>query len=356
MGGGRLLERDAVLDNLRRTLADALAGRGRLVFVAGEAGVGKSASVRGFCDEASASVPVLWGGCDALFTPRPLGPFLDIAEEAGGELPTAVEKGAACGRCRPSAGAAGPRAPTIVVVEDVHWADEATLDVLRLLGRKLGQTPLLVLATYRDEELDRVHPLRIVLGELATYPYVERVQIPPLSPEAVAELAASAEVDAIELHQLTGGNPFFITEVLASGSGAIPSTVRDAVLARAARLTGAARGVLDAVAIAPPHVELWLLEALAGEEVTALEECLSSGMLVQRARAVEFRHELARLAIEETLEPRRRLSLHRRALAALAEPRAAHPILRGSRTTPMPPMMSTPCSATRLLRQVAPRR
>jgi DNA-binding CsgD family transcriptional regulator/tetratricopeptide (TPR) repeat protein len=322
--GARLLERETVLGGLRETLDEVLAGRGRLVLVGGEAGAGKSAAVRTFCEEARASVQVLWGGCDALFTPRPLGPFLDIAEEAGGELQAAIDGGP------PEVVGAllrlvGPGSATILVLEDVHWADEATLDALRLLARRVGHAPLLVLATYRDDELDRVHPLRIVLGELATRPQVERLTVPPLSPHAVAELAAPREVDAVELHRLTGGNAFFVTEVLASGNGAIPPTVRDAVLARAARLTDAARALLDAVAIAPPRVELWLLEQLAGEHVHSLEECLASGMLVEGQRAIEFRHDLARLAVEESLEPRRRLTLHRKALAALCEPQAGAP-------------------------------
>jgi DNA-binding CsgD family transcriptional regulator len=312
-----LLERETVLAGLRQALEETLKGRGRMVLAVGEAGVGKSAVVRDFCDHARGSARAFWGGCDPLFTPRPLGPFLDIAEEAGGDLQGAVEQGppeVAGALLRASV----PRSATIVVVEDVHWADEATLDVLRLLGRRLPRAPLLVVATYRDDELDRVHPLRIVLGELATHPHVERLPVLPLSPEAVAELADSSGVDAVELHRLTGGNPFFVTEVLASGEGAIPSTVRDAVLARAARLTACARSLLDVVAIAPPRVELWLLEILADRDVSALEECLASGMLIERAGSIEFRHELARLAIEESLEPRRRLGLHRTALAALA--------------------------------------
>jgi DNA-binding CsgD family transcriptional regulator/tetratricopeptide (TPR) repeat protein len=316
---GRLLERDAVLVALRTSLVEVSAGHGRLVLVAGEAGVGKSTVARIFGEEASASARVLWGSCDALFTPRPLGPFLDIADDARGGLETAVEQGP------PEVVSALLRLPrsksaTVVVVEDVHWADEASLDTLRLLVRKLARAPLLVLATYRETELDRVHPLRILLGELATLAHVERLTIHPLSVEAVAQLAGPAGVDAGELHRLTGGNPFYVTEVLASGEGAIPATVRDAVLARAARLSDEARDVLDAVAIVPPQMELWLLEALAGEHLPALEECLSSGMLVESGTAVGFRHELARLAIEESLSPQLRLRLHRRTLAALTRP------------------------------------
>lgn len=304
--GSRLLEREAVLDALSEQLELARAGRGRLVLVSGEAGVGKSAVVRELCAR-TGDVRVLRGACDPLFTPRPLGPFHD--------LDAALDGGAA----EVAAGllAAGP---AIVVLEDIHWADEATLDALRLLARKVGAAPLLVVATYRDDELDRTHPLRIVLGELATRPDVARVAVSPLSADAVAELASAADVDAVALHRLTGGNPFFVTEVLAAGTGAIPATVRDAVLARAARLSADARALLEAVAVAPPRLELWLLEAVAAEHADALSECLDSGMLVEAPRAVEFRHDLARLAVEESMGPRRRLALHRRLLAALAQP------------------------------------
>src|SRR5438552_5510431 len=314
-----LLERDSVLGELSDALAEAVARRGRFVLVAGEAGVGKSAACRACGAEAGGSADVLWGGCDALFTPRPLGPFLDIAEEAGGELETAVNEGAPA-VVAALLGLARPGSATIVVVEDVHWADEATLDVLRLLARKLGKVPLLVLATYRDDELDRVHPLRVLLGELATLPQAERLTIPPLSPSAVAELAGSAEVDTGELHRLTGGNPFFVTEVLTSGNGAIPPTVTDAVLARAARLSGEARAVLDAVAIVPPEADLWLLEAIAGESMKGLDACLGSGMLRPERAGVAFRHELARLALAASVAPQRKLELHRAALGALGRP------------------------------------
>jgi len=234
----RLLERDTVLDALCESLDQARVGRGRLVLVAGEAGVGKSVAVREFSRRASSS-RVLWGACDALFTPRPLGPFVDVAEQAGEPLLTALDGGPA-DVVTALLQMAGPRAPAVVVIEDLHWADEATLDAVRLLARKVGQVRLLVIATYRDEELDRAHPLRMVLGELATRPHVVRLAIPPLSPDAVAELAQVSELDARELHRLTDGNPFFVTEVLATGGSAIPPTVRDAVLARATRTLNSA--------------------------------------------------------------------------------------------------------------------
>jgi DNA-binding CsgD family transcriptional regulator/tetratricopeptide (TPR) repeat protein len=314
-----LLERSDQLALLAESLAAVKeTGCGRLVFVAGEAGVGKTALLRRFAEDLADAPRVLWGACDPLFTPRPLGPFFEIAEAVGGELERVVGEGA-----KPYEVVAelvrelGQRAPTVLVLEDVHWADEATLDVLRLLARRVETVPALVLASYRDDELDRAQPLRIVVGELATSPSTRRVTLEPLSGDAVATLAEPYRVNAVELHERTGGNPFFATEVLAGTGDEIPATVRDAVLARAARLGPEAKRVLEAIAVVPQQTELWLLDALAGDDAAHVEECLGSGMLRPDADAVVFRHELARLAVEESLAPRRRLDLNRKALAAI---------------------------------------
>ena len=324
-----LLERSRQFAALGESLAAVLgSSRGRLVLVGGEAGVGKTALVSRFCEEHGGSARILWSACDALFTPRPLGPLLDVAEVTGGELEELVESGA-----RPHEVAAAlmgelrTRAPTILVIEDLHWADEATLDVLKLLARRIEGVHALVLASYRDEELDRAHPLRLVLGEFASSQAVERLKLEPLSPAAVATLAEPHGVDADELYRKTEGNPFFVTEVLAAGEGEIPDTVRDAVLAHAARLSPAARTLLEAAAVVPPPVELWLLETLAADVFDQLDECLTSGMLTAAPASVAFRHELARLAVEESLAPNRRVALHQKALAALADPPTGAPEL-----------------------------
>lgn len=322
-----LLERSAHLSRLDERLAAVRgSGRGRLVLLAGEAGVGKTALVRAFC-ERHPGVPVLAGACEALFTPRPLGPLLDIAAESGGELQALAERGPPPAELL-AALARSLRGPRIIVLEDLHWADEATLDVLRLLARRVAGLPALVIATYRDDELERVHPLRVVLGEVAPGA-VDRVTVDPLSPAAVQELAAGRELDGRTLHERTGGNAFFVTELLAAGGATVtPSTVRDAVLARAARLSAGARRLLEAVAVVPPRAELWLLEALAGPDLAELEPGLTSGMLRAQGDAIGFRHEIARVTIEAELPPDRRVGLHRTALATLtgrADPaRLAH--------------------------------
>ena len=323
-----LLERDEVLARLAAALRAAAEGAGRLVFVAGEAGVGKTALVGRFArslaaaDGPAGGVRRLWGACEPLATPRPLGPVHDFAADLGAAAREALGRGAPTEVLFPALLddlRAGSR-PTLVLFEDVHWADEATLDLLRYLGRRLERAAgLLLIATYRDDEVTGRHPLRLVLGDLATSG-AERIALAPLSVSAVGRLAAAAGLPAAragDLHRVTGGNPFFVTEVLASGGERVPATVRDAVLARAGRLSAGARGLLEAAAVVPGRVEAPLLEAAAGGDLAGLDECLESGVLREDGAAFAFRHELARRACEAALAPARRLEVHRRILRHL---------------------------------------
>jgi DNA-binding CsgD family transcriptional regulator len=315
----QLLERESALDALGGWFAEARAGRGRLVLVDGEAGVGKTTLVEEFALRHRQAARVLWGACDALTTPRPLGPLADVAPALGGRLdqllrdeaPREVLFPALLGRLRDS------RVATVLVIEDVHWADEATLDLLRFLARRLGPAPTLVVVTYRDDELGPQHPVQLLAGDLTSSALVRRLRLEPLSRQAVAVLAGPHGVDPDVLHETTGGNPFFVTEILAAGHEAIPATVVDAVLARAARLSPPARQVLDAAAVVAPPVETWLLVEAAGAAAAQVDECVAAGMLRGQAGGVGFRHELARLAVERALAPGRRAELHGRALAAL---------------------------------------
>ncbi|HZO50335.1 MAG TPA: AAA family ATPase [Gaiellaceae bacterium] len=315
-----LLERETHLAALHERLATVgESGYGGLVLLSGEAGVGKTALLRTFCAGVEKE-RVLWGACDGLFTPRPLGPLLDVAQSTRGEFGALVETVALPHEvARALLGELALARPTVLVLEDVHWADEATLDVARLLARRIRAVPALALLSYRDDELDRLHPLRAVLGELTRLAGVDRMRLAPLSPAAVTHLAGTHSVDADALYGATSGNPFYVTEVLAAESEEIPQTVRDAVLARASRLGEQAAALLAAVAVVPQEAELSLLHALAASAVDGLEECLDSGMLTATPQAVRFRHDLARLAIEDSLPPPRKVELHRRVVAALSE-------------------------------------
>jgi DNA-binding CsgD family transcriptional regulator len=313
-----LLEREEILSQLHAAYDEARVGHGRLVFVGGEAGVGKTSVAQRLCEAVPTTSSVRWGACDPLATPRPLGPLHDIAA-ANGAPRLVLEHGAGAHDIAAALAGSDVRAPVVVVLEDVHWADEATLDVLRVLGRRVGGTPTLVIATYRDDELERDHPLRVVLGDLATADGVRRLKLERLSAAAVARMAEGREVDPVALYRLTSGNPFYVTEALAAGGDDVPATVRDAVLGRVARLSPHAAAVVEAVSIAPPALDAAAILAVVGEASESVDECLASGVLRVDDGGVAFRHELARVTVEGSISPARRLALHRSLLLALID-------------------------------------
>jgi DNA-binding CsgD family transcriptional regulator len=313
-----LLERARMLEELDGELAATAAG-GRVVLVAGEAGIGKSALVRRFTERHAAGTRVLLGACDPLLTPRALGPLHDIARQTGGRLAGLLAAG-------------GPREqlftalldeldqgtrPRVAVVEDAHWADEATMDLLVFLGRRMRETRALLAVTYRDDELAADHPLLAVLGRLPPEA-VRRLRLEPLSEAAVAELARRAGRPAAGLRALTGGNPLLVTQVLAAADAGVPLTVRDLALARAGGLPADAQEVVRLVAVVPTRAELWLLERALGPPPAAVEAGVSAGLLVAGAEGVGFRHELLRRAVEGSLPALVRRELNRRVLEVLA--------------------------------------
>jgi DNA-binding CsgD family transcriptional regulator len=211
----------------------------------------------------------------------------------------------------------------VAVGEDAHWADGASLELLRFLARRIGDLPVLLVVTYRDDEVGPGHPLRLVLGDLATAPTVHRLHLLPLSEAAVTEMAAGSERDPAALHRLTGGNPFFLTEVLAAAGESVPGSVADAILARAARLSPEGRAVLDVAAVIGSAIDLDLLLEVAGPVLDETDECLAGGLLRATDDGLVFRHDLVREAILAAMAPPRRRLVHTRVLAALRETPAA---------------------------------
>jgi DNA-binding CsgD family transcriptional regulator/tetratricopeptide (TPR) repeat protein len=320
-----LLERGPFLQTLAEYAGQARQGTGRLVLVSGESGMGKTMLLEGFQD-AGADARWLWGACDGLFTPRPLGPLFDIGAQVGGELAALCRDGAPRDQMFTAfLTELGTGAPfTVAVLEDVHWADEATADLLSFLGRRLSRSPVLLVVTYRDDELAPDHPLRMVLGDLATQRATRRMKLPPLSRDAVATLVGSRDIDAAELHRVTGGNPFYVTEMLAAGWPSVPPTVRDAVGARLARSAPATRQVLECAAVTGARVDRSLLATVAGADGPAIDQGLGTGILTADGSGLRFRHELVRLAIAESITAHRKVELHARLLSELEE-RGADP-------------------------------
>jgi DNA-binding CsgD family transcriptional regulator/tetratricopeptide (TPR) repeat protein len=314
-----LLERDACLASLAEYVQQARLGNGRLVLISGEGGVGKSALV----EQLQSDVPDAvwsWGACDGLFTPRPLGPLFDIATQLGGELLDLCRRGAAREDLFGAAlrRLADPHTFDIVVIEDVHWADEATLDLLRFLGRRIRDSSVLLVATYRDDQLTASDPLRLALGELATQRSTRRISPAPLSVDAVAILADGSGFDAADLYRLTSGNPFFLTELIQAGPGTVSPSARDAVLARLGTLSVAARRVVDAGALIGTRLDPALLAAVTPSVPDVLDEILDSGFFIVDGLWVRFRHEIARLAVEQSLAAHRQRALHARIFDALS--------------------------------------
>ena len=311
-----LLERDVERARLVALLDEVVeSGTGALVTVSGDAGVGKSSLVRDLAEATTGTV--LWAYCDNLSTPDPLAVVRDIGRGLGGDWGRRFVRSADRAtlfdlvlealRTRPDA--------ALLIVEDVHWADESAQDLLRFLGRRAGQSRALVVVTFRDRDAAAAQS-QAFFGELGAAARA-RIALGDLSPGSVLALASGTGLDPAELYARTGGNPFFVTECVASGDAAVPESVSTAVLGRAAALTPAARNLLDVVSVVPRQSDLWLLDAIAADGSSAADEAVEAGVLVVRDGAVAFRHELARLAVRDAIAPARLRDLHRSVLGAL---------------------------------------
>ncbi len=312
-----LLERDPLLDAVEERLVAVPSDGGALGLIAGEAGVGKTSLVEAICRRWSGKLPVWRGGCDALGTATPLGPVHDIAASVSTVAALSTEDISRHELFQRFLGLLGQ--PTLVVVEDLHWADDATRDLILFLGRRIRGTRAVILVTYRDESSE----LKATLGPLAAHAGVFRLEVPPLSREAVAQLAGTE--DAAILFERTGGNPFYVTEVLAAPGVTVPTSVRDAVLARVHALSAAAQAVLEAAAVVPRQVDVALLREVSAAADAAIDECEGAGVLRGDGRHVAFRHELARMAVEQATPSARRTRLHAQVHDYLARQPGADP-------------------------------
>jgi ATP/maltotriose-dependent transcriptional regulator MalT len=312
-----LLERDGELAALRAVTADAAARRGSVVLIVGEAGIGKSTLVRTWLADPGADARVLQGWCDDFLTSRTLGPLRDVARSTGGELARAIERSDPSGVLDALLRELDhPLRATVLVLEDVHWADEATLDAVRYVGRRIAQLPAVLALTVRDDALDATHPLRSVIGALATHP-VHRVGMRPLSELAVAKLTAGTELDPSEVVRVTGGNPFFVAEVVRGGES-LPTSVADAVLARVLALPPAARAAVELLSVVAGSPQPGLVDALRLDP-RSLAAAESRGLLEVEPGSVRFRHDLVRQAVLSSLPAAVRLAHHETVLAAIRD-------------------------------------
>jgi DNA-binding SARP family transcriptional activator/DNA-binding NarL/FixJ family response regulator len=312
-----LVERSELVETLAAQYGHATTDGGRLVLLHGDAGAGKSALIRTWATSVPDGVPMLVGACDPLSSPRPLGPLVDISSGLDPTVGQLLREGDKERVFDAALHAITELGPAVVVVEDVHWADMATLDFLRFLARRIERTHALVIATYRDDDLTATNPLRIMLGDIGSSPSVTRLAVPPLSRDAVAELVAGRGLDVDRVMAETGGNAFFVSEVVASGGDHLPATVQDAVLARMNRLSPQARLALESAAVIGSRIEPSLIHGMPDVSPDAVDECVTAGMLEFAAPTYVFRHEIVRQAVLSAITPGRLGALHWQALDRL---------------------------------------
>jgi DNA-binding CsgD family transcriptional regulator len=319
--GGTVLEREREIQALAAAAEEARAGDGSVALIAGEAGIGKSSLVDALGSVLPPETRLLVGYCDDLATPRVLGPLRDLMGSVAGALARALESG---DRSRVSdalrAELDRPEHPTVLVVEDVHWADEATLDVLRFLMRRIASLPAALVLTYRDVELTRDHPLQQLLGLASGTPRLRWLRPARLSRDAVRRLGAHTGMDTERVFTVTSGNPFFVAEVLASGDpGGVPHTVAEAVGARLAGLDAPTRDAVEQLAVVPSTAEKWLVEAVVPGGLGSLAAAERRGVLTISPTRVVFSHELARRAVVDSMPTARRVACNQAVLAALLD-------------------------------------
>lgn len=320
-----LIERTPQLTALHDKYKDVTAGEGHCIMLSGEAGIGKTSLVRAFCQEHRHYTRIYIGTCDALFTPRPLAPLYDIIGQIWDDDPS-------------SPAGWQPRypddrtalfsdflqrfdqqpGPSVLVFEDIHWADEATIDFIKFLARRITRLRCLFMLTWREEEVHAGHPLKHLLGHLPPHSFT-RIQLPPLSKTAVEDLARTRGYRGEDVYGISGGNPFYVNEILASYSPGIPDNIKDTILSVFHRLDPDTRRVCELLSVIPTGLEAHYLEELEPQYATALAACLDTKIILLKDNRLFFKHELYRRTIEHSLSPFVRIQLNRRILASLRE-------------------------------------
>src|SRR5215472_1973470 len=350
-----LVGRDAELARLRTLLDQAAQGRAVAALVSGDAGVGKSrlvaeavtvAEERGFT--------VLCGQCAEIGDSVPYLPFADAIRLPSPELEAAVKARPVLARLLPDGGDGqqaeadwagltrqqmfgavlgllaelSASAPVLLVLEDLHWADASTRDLVTFLLRMLHRERVATIGTYRTDDLHRRHPLRPVLADLQRLPSVVTVELGPLPPSALAEHLSdipnvSGRLPAVTLNQIVEraeGNAYYAEELLAAStapgpSGALPSGLAALLMSRVERVSDAAQQVLRAAAVAGRRASDDLVRAASALPEPAYDEAIREAVAHQLlvpdgADGYAFRHALLREAVYNDLLPGERTRLH----------------------------------------------
>ncbi len=324
-----LLERNQHLHNLKTHVESIDNGSGKIVLVTGEAGIGKTTLLENFHKEIvnhlGSNYILAWGGSDPLFTPRALGPLHDMARSFNPEIAKLIKDNKDSGKLFDSLldFLKDNNKKYILVFEDVHWADHATLDLLKFLGRRISFLNCLIIISFRSDEILNNQALKQVLAALPAQK-LERIELQPLSHDSVTKLAHEKGIDQNldTLYRTTGGNPFFVTELLATKKISqlnVPASVRDAISARLNSLDKSEQELLETISLIPKTVPIVLLKELFPENAeTYVMSCVGRGLLtVVDNDSFRFRHELSRLGTLERLSAFEKKRIHEKILKSL---------------------------------------
>lgn len=311
-----LIERSSLMDTLQNAFQNLEeSGEGHCLFLGGEAGIGKTALTRAFYNKVKKRCNFYQGTCDALFTPRPLAPLYDILLQLGSKPPennNGTEDSTSLFTYVFQL-LKNQKENSILVFEDIHWADEATLDFIKFLGRRINQLNCLFILTYRDNEIRPSHPLQQVMGQLNPDSFT-RLQLQPLSRLAVENMAEEKGYKGEDVYSISGGNPFYVNEILASYSTGVPDNIRDSILSSYNRLDENTKHVWQIISVLPTGFEINYLEKMEPGYADSIHNCLAQKILIPKEGFIYFKHELFRRTIESSLSPLLRIDLNKRIL------------------------------------------
>jgi DNA-binding CsgD family transcriptional regulator/tetratricopeptide (TPR) repeat protein len=334
----RIVGRREELALLGDLQGEALAGAPAVVLIAGDAGIGKTRLVTELIASVGDQIRSLIGRCDALGEVVPLAAITDLFRQLASDAVAfpgaepamdAVLRGKGdslsplelCeGVARLVEGLAAHH-PLVIVIEDLHWADASTRNAVGYVARRLASLPVLLIVTYRSDELHRRHPLRPFLAELHRTVHPTQVELAALDRGEVAELAegimgrlpGARHLD--DLLRLSGGNPFFVEELIAGRADMVPSNLREVVMARVAALGETERRLLRLASVGGPLVDPSVLAGVANADPEWLQDRLRHLIdrhhLVVTGDEIAFRHALSQEVIYGELLPGERTALHR---------------------------------------------
>jgi DNA-binding CsgD family transcriptional regulator len=315
-----LIERDRFMALLQQHFDAILAGEGHCILLTGEAGIGKTALVKAFCKQRTAECTIYQGACDGLFTPRPLAPLYDVLWQINKERwpvpPLQEERSVLFASFFQELRT--KRGRLLLVFEDIHWADEGTLDFIKFLVRRIDQLPCLFILTYRDDEIHSSHPLRNVLGRLPPDSFT-KIVLTPLSKQAVTGMAMQKGYNGEDVYRISGGIPFYVNEILASYSPGVPDNIKDSILAVYERQEESTKNAWQIFSVIPEGLELDRFGKIRSTLDKAINHCFTIAVIIVQNDKVVFKHELYRRTIEESLTPLRRMELNKMMLDLFLE-------------------------------------